>query len=109
MSDTKRSLGDIVLMSSGKSIAPGGTGPYPVYGSNGLIGGTDDYLFDAGCILGRVGAYCGSVQLSLGPFWASDNTIVVLPRDPDRTALRFLYYALKAASISMREVLLSPC
>jgi type I restriction enzyme S subunit len=47
-----------------------------------------------------VGAYCGSVELSLQPFWASDNTIVVLPRDPQSTSLRFLYYALKAADLN---------
>ena len=100
MTDALRPLGDIVVMSSGKSIVPGGVGRYPVYGSNGLIGGANEYLFEAGCILGRVGAYCGSVELSLGPFWASDNTIVVLARDPQSTSLRFLYYALKAADLN---------
>jgi len=87
-------------MSSGKSVAPGGTGPYPVYGSNGLIGGRDDYLFDSGCIVGRVGAYCGSVELSLHRFWASDNTIVVTPLDTQHTSTLYLYYALKAADLN---------
>lgn len=36
-------------------------------------------MYDNAIILGRVGAYCGSVAYSPGPFWATDNTIVVEP------------------------------
>jgi type I restriction enzyme, S subunit len=99
LNDAFDRLGNLVVMSSGKAIVPRGIGTYPAYGSNGLIGGADAPLFTSGCIVGRVGAYCGSVKLSLNPFWASDNTIVMLPRDSTRTSLRYLYYALVAAKL----------
>ena len=43
-------------------------------------------------ILGRVGAYCGSVAICHDEFWASDNTIVVKPRHGN--SLRYIYYRL---------------
>lgn len=86
-------LGDVLELSSGKSIAPGGDGSFPVYGSNGLIGRSQDFLYRRGIVIGRVGAYCGSVALSLEPFWASDNTIVARPKG-DALDLRFAYYLL---------------
>ena len=48
-----------------------------IYGSNGIIGKTDDVLQKDNCIIiGRVGAYCGSIQLSLEPCWVTDNAIM---------------------------------
>jgi type I restriction enzyme, S subunit len=92
-------LGDLLEFSSGKSIAPGGTGDFPAYGSNGLIGRSPENLFSSGVIIGRVGAYCGSVALSEGPFWASDNTIVAPPRS-GVMGLRFAYYLLLNARLN---------
>ncbi len=86
-------LGKICLFQNGKSIKPGGSGVYPVYGSNGLIGNSDEYREENGLILGRVGAYCGSVMFCPGRFWASDNTIVCYPEDK-KCDVRFLYYLL---------------
>jgi type I restriction enzyme, S subunit len=86
-------LGKVCIFQNGKSIKPGGNGVYPVYGSNGLIGNSDEYREENGLILGRVGAYCGSVEYCPGKFWASDNTIVCYPRD-GKCGVRFLYYLL---------------
>lgn len=86
-------LADLFEFSSGKSIAPGGDGAFPAYGSNGLIGRSPASLFSSGIIIGRVGAYCGSVALSPRPFWASDNTIVARPR-AEVIDLRFGFYLL---------------
>ena len=48
-----------------------------IYGSNGIIGKTDEVLQKDNCIIiGRVGAYCGSIQLSLEPCWVTDNAIM---------------------------------
>lgn len=48
-----------------------------IFGSNGVIGKTNEILQNDPCIIvGRVGAYCGSVQLSLKPCWVTDNAII---------------------------------
>ncbi len=83
----------MLVFYNGKAIKPKGIGEYPVYGANGIIGGDDNYIFYNGIIIGRVGAYCGSVQYCFGKFWASDNTIVVKPKT-DNQDIRFLYYLL---------------
>lgn len=87
-------LGDLVEFRNGKSIKPGGVGSFPAYGANGVIGHSDSWLYKNALILGRVGAYCGAVEYSSGPFWASDNTIVVEPY-PEIVDVGFLYYALR--------------
>lgn len=92
-------LGDVLRFQNGKSIKPGGRGPIRVFGSNGLIGGTKDAPFQDAVVIGRVGAYCGSVQYAEGPHWASDNTIVATPLD-DSIDLRFAYYLLKRADLN---------
>jgi type I restriction enzyme S subunit len=94
-----KALDEFARFRNGKSIKPGTTGAYPVYGSNGLIGSADEFMYEAAIILGRVGAYCGSVELSEGKFWASDNTIVV-EAIPDEADLWFLYYLLKDANLN---------
>src|SRR3990172_1930180 len=85
-------LADALDLSSGKSIAAGGDGLYPVYGSAGIIGSAESPLYQRGIIIGRVGAYCGAVEMSERPFWASDNTIVATPKES--YDLRFMYYLL---------------
>ena len=92
-------LGDLVRFGNGKSIKPGGEGRYPVYGSNGIIGGSDEYRHENGIIIGRVGAYCGSVAYCPDRFWASDNTLVAFPAS-DAFDTKFLFYLLTDAKLS---------
>jgi type I restriction enzyme S subunit len=92
-------LGDVVRFGNGKAIKPGGTGDYPVYGSNGIIGGSDEFRHENGVVIGRVGAYCGSVVYCPTKFWASDNTLVAYPGS-DRVDTKFLYYLLADAKLS---------
>jgi type I restriction enzyme S subunit len=92
-------LGDVVRFGNGKSIKPGGSGAYPVYGSNGIIGGSDEFRHEKGIIIGRVGAYCGSVAYCSGRFWASDNTLVAFPAS-ERFDTNFIYYLLRDAELS---------
>ena len=93
------SLGDVVRFGNGKAIKPGGEGRYPVYGSNGIIGGSDDFRFENGVIIGRVGAYCGSTAYCPDKFWASDNTLVAFPAS-ERFDTKFLFYLLTDAKLS---------
>ena len=54
-------LGDVLDIRNGKSRPDDGT-RYPVYGGNGILGYADEYNIDEKIIIvGRVGAYCGSI------------------------------------------------
>lgn len=92
-------LGDVVQFGNGKAIKPGGQGRYPVYGSNGVIGGSDEFRHENGIIIGRVGAYCGSVAYCPDRFWASDNTLVAFPAS-EHFDTKFLFYLLTEARLS---------
>lgn len=72
-------LAELVRFRNGKSTKGLEPGIYPIYGSNGIIGTGAHPMYENAIILGRVGAYCGSVEYCPGKFWATDNTIVVEP------------------------------
>ena len=91
---TEIKLSDIFDFYNGKSIKPGGEGIYKVYGSNGVIGGSPEYKYERSAIIGRVGAYCGSIEYSFDKFWASDNTIVAKAKKELLNDF-FSYYLLK--------------
>jgi type I restriction enzyme S subunit len=92
-------LGEVVRFGNGKAIKPGGTGLYPVYGSNGIIGGSDEFRHENSVVVGRVGAYCGAVLYCPTKFWASDNTLVAYPAS-EQIDTKFLYYLLTDAKLS---------
>jgi type I restriction enzyme S subunit len=94
-----RLLSNVVRFGNGKAIKPGGTGVYPVFGSNGIIGGSDEFLHENGVVIGRVGAYCGAVVYCPTKFWASDNTLVAYPSS-DQVDTQFLYHLLVDANLS---------
>lgn len=53
----------------------------PLYGGAGLMGYTSASLFDVPKVVtGRVGTL-GKVHIAYPPFWASDNVLVVTPKD----------------------------
>lgn len=73
-----KKLGEIIDFQNGKAIQNVSQGRYPVFGSNGIIGYTDETRFKNAVIIGRVGANCGSILYCNSEFWASDNTIVAI-------------------------------
>jgi len=78
----RKRLGEVCEFGSGKFIQKEkvkNKGAYPVYGANGIIGFTEEKLFDKEMIvIGRVGS-CGVVNNTLGPAWITDNTIILQP------------------------------
>jgi type I restriction enzyme S subunit len=88
------SFSDIFDFYNGKAIKVVEKGNVVVYGSNGIIGLTKTALYNDAIILGRVGAYCGSVMRCREGFWASDNTIVVRPKK-EKADIDYCYYLLK--------------
>ena len=77
---TSFTLDELFDFASGRAIEASESGEYPVFGSNGEIGRTDHPTIENVIILGRVGAYCGSVQLSEQKSAATDNTIICKPK-----------------------------
>ncbi|RKY06561.1 MAG: restriction endonuclease subunit S [Planctomycetota bacterium] len=78
-------------------------GKYPVWGSNGQIASTDELLnSDPVIVIGRVGAYCGSVYHIDEPSWVTDNAIVAEAKGGND--LRFLYYLLKKLDIARTAI-----
>jgi len=74
------------------------TGKYPVFGANGQIARTNELLNeDPVVVIGRVGAYCGSVHAAFEPSWVTDNAIVARPKPG--ADVRYLYYRLKSLDL----------
>lgn len=67
-------LGELMTFGNGKS-RPKTDGHIPVYGGNGVLSYTDHHNIENAVLIGRVGAYCGSVYLERGICWVSDNAI----------------------------------
>lgn len=97
-------LGNVADFYNGKS-RPKETlnGDVPIYGGNGILGYTDQYNYDGKqIIIGRVGAYCGSLYLENNKVWVSDNALVAMPKKKGHTY--YLYYLLKTLELnSMAE------
>jgi len=84
---------DLFTWTSGKPITPS-DGNIPIYGSNGVIGYSDKAKYHNKIILGRVGAYCGSVAYCPTDFDATDNTLITTC-DTSRILYSYAYYLLK--------------
>ena len=90
-------LTDIINFRNGKSVHLVLDGTVPVFGSNGVIGKTREALTENAVVIGRVGAYCGSIHIAEGPFWPTDNTILAKPKNGQ--SVRYIYYLLKNTPI----------
>ena len=93
-------LGDLCLdIYSGRNKTRIDSGTYPVYGSTGIIGKTNEYQYEGKKILvARVGAHAGQVSLASGKYDVSDNTIIV--ENKECYSLYFAYQQLIAANLN---------
>lgn len=94
-------LSKYVLFTNGKK-RPSETGEYPVYGGNGVLGYAEDFNMENGIVIGRVGAYCGSVFLEKEKCWVSDNAIKA--EITDNSNLEYMYYFLKGLKLNERRI-----
>lgn len=97
---TETTLGNLLAFANGRSSPVRADGlPFPIYGSNGVIGQADETNADEGTIvIGRVGSYCGSLYLSRERCWVTDNAIratALADNDP-----RFLFYLLNTLRLN---------
>ena len=89
---------DLFKWTSGKPISPS-DGQIPIYGSNGIIGYTNQAKFKNKIILGRVGAYCGSVAYCKDDFNATDNTLITTCNEGN-IIYSYAYYLLKSFNLN---------
>lgn len=91
-------LADVLIFGNGKK-RPDSDGTIPVYGGNGILGYSSESNYDdETIIIGRVGAYCGSVYYDDQPIWVSDNALSAKPKKNNDA--KFLYYFLKNADLN---------
>lgn len=72
------SPGQVFLWASGEFLPKKAQrgGPIPVFGGNGVNGFHNKELIEAPTIVvGRVGAHCGNLHVTVGPSWITDNAI----------------------------------
>lgn len=94
-------LEDLIDFKNGK-IAPKESGAIPVYGGNGILGYTNVSNYENVLIIGRVGAYCGSVHIEKGKCWVSDNAIAGVHKQLESN--EYNYYLLKCISLNKRQI-----
>ena len=73
-------LRKIIKLSSGQGLTQKDfrEGQYEVYGGNGVTGHHNEYFLEnRTVVIGRVGAYCGSVHLTSDKCWITDNGLFV--------------------------------
>ena len=94
-------LQDCIDFKNGKK-RPSAEGKYPIYGGNGILGYADDYNNENCVVIGRVGAYCGSVYYEPDKCWISDNAIVAKAKD--QSDINFIYYLLSGLHLNQRHI-----
>ena len=93
-------LGDLLSFSNGTSSPERSDElPHPVYGSNGIIGFSDEANSNPHAIvIGRVGSYCGSLYFSKKHCWVTDNAIRA--NSIDDNDAKFLFYLLQTLHLN---------
>ncbi len=95
-------LGEVVEIKNGKSRPSDGS-KYPVYGGNGILGYADECnISEEIIVIGRVGAYCGSIYFEKRSFWLSDNALGVSAKK--NSDINFLYYFLKKINLNKQAI-----
>ena len=92
-------LKEIIAFYNGK-VKPSNQGKYPVYGGNGIVEYVDSYNDENTIIVGRVGAYCGSLFLEKNRCWISDNAISAKPL---KNIIIFCLYTLHNLNLNERS------
>lgn len=95
-------LSKIISLQNGKGLSKAKmiSGPFNVYGGNGINGTHNAFVSEKATIaIGRVGAYCGAVHLTEPKSWITDNSMFVNKLLKDLN-LKYLYFALKNLNLN---------
>ena len=93
-------LGKIMSFGAGKTRPESGE-TYPVYGGNGILDYCDYYNNENAIVIGRVGAYCGTVYYEPDKCWISDNALFA---ESKNNAHFYNYYLLKNMNLNARQI-----
>jgi len=91
-----KTLKDLIKLSSGNGLIQNKfkKGNYDVFGGNGIVGKHNEYFLEKPTIvIGRVGAYCGSIHITSPKSWVTDNGLYIKEFLED-IDLNFLYLTL---------------
>lgn len=95
-------LGDIVDISYGKDLPTRElkkTG-FPVYGGNGIIGFSDNYLYEESqIVVGCRGANSGNIFWTEPKSFITHNSLIIKIKDKDLIDKKFLFYRLLKSNI----------
>ncbi len=84
-------IADIYTLQYGKgNNNPDNGGKYPVYGSNGVIGGFGEYNNEDAPVIGHIGINCGSLVFAYGKHFVTYNGVMCNIKNPMR---KFYGYA----------------
>lgn len=99
-----KTLGEITRkIASGRNKTRQAEGDFPVYGSTGLLGFTNEPAYSGDLLLvARVGAYAGLVNAVSGHFDVSDNTLIIHPSDSWNA--RFAFHQLTHMNLNQYAV-----
>ncbi|AUS08333.1 restriction endonuclease subunit S [Laceyella sacchari] len=92
-------IGDVLELAYGKALKKENRveGPYPVYGSNGIVGFHNEFLVKGpGIVVGRKGNP-GTVRYVTENFYPIDTTFYVIPNDP--LLITYLYFSLQLQNL----------
>ena len=99
MSEWKKTKLEEVLSFGNGNVKPKIEGTIPIYGGNGILGFGNEFNYNGETIIiGRVGAYCGSVYFENKPIWISDNALSAKPKGENNA--KFFYYFLKHINLN---------
>jgi type I restriction enzyme, S subunit len=101
----KRKWGDLVTLEYGKALSDywSDKDKFPVYGTNGQIGTTNNFLCPfPSVIVGRKGAYRG-IHYSSTPFYVIDTAFYLKPKNFSEIDLKFAYYQLLTQDINSMD------
>lgn len=77
------------------------SGPYKVYGANGVIGYFDKYNHEnTEIVVTCRGATCGTINITEPRSWITGNAMVVNPKDKRVLSKEFLFYILRATDFN---------
>ena len=102
MSDLISEKLDILIDFKNGKKAPKEDGDVPIYGGNGILGYCNKWNFENILVIGRVGAYCGSVHIVNGRCWVSDNAIAAIPKN--QLELEYYYYLLGQLNLNKKHI-----
>ena len=87
-------LQDLYTFQYGKgNNNPDNGGVYPIYGSNGIIGGYDEYNNEDAPVIGHIGINCGSLVFALGKHFVTYNGVMCNVNNPKNKYFGYLTLA----------------